>query len=205
MRQLETQFISGDGGFGASPLTYKQIVRNDKFAVYERSHSDGRVKDYETIKIKVLKAGSRIFKEVLTEDEERYPGTSEFGRSAWSFTGNGKTAAISKFNQLTEDLSEKDNPKQVVADQGFEALVAKKMGATPKTRGRKRKERPEIVYPTVEQWVMKDLLKANPQWNQPLAYIQLQKDMKKGKVKEVARVKNVSGRGRAAVVYRFNG
>lgn len=103
----------------------------------------------------------------MTEDEERYTGTSEFGRSAWSFTGNGKTAAISKFNQLTEDLSEDLKKKEVVEDEGFEATVVTKLNAEPKIRGRKRKERPEIVYPTVEQWVMKDLLKANPQWNQP--------------------------------------
>mgnify|MGYP003344862314 CR=1 FL=1 len=201
MKQLETQFVSGEGGFSATPLTYTQVVRNEKFAVYERS-LDGKVKDYETIKIKLLKAGTRIFQQVLTEDEERYPGTSEFGRSAWSFSGNGKDAAMNKFNKLTEDQNEDSESKEVVEDKGFKALVTKKLTQEPKIRGRKRKERPTIVYPVVEQWLMKDLLTLNPQWSQPLAYIQLKKDMGMGKVKEVARIKSQSGRGRAAVAYR---
>lgn len=201
MIKLKEKFVSGDGGFSATPLTYTQVIRNNNFAVYERS-LDGKVKDYETIHIKILKAGTRIFQQVLTEDEERYPGTSEFGRSAWSFTGNGKNAAINKFNQLTEDKNEAVEPKKVVEDKGFKALIENKLSQKPKIRGRKRKERPAIVYPTVEQWLMKDLLTLNPKWNQPLAYIQLKKDVGLGKVKEVARIKNQTGRGRASVAYQ---
>ena len=201
MKQLETQFVSGEGGFSATPLTYTQVIRNNNFAVYERS-LDGKVKDYETIHIKILKAGTRIFQQVLTEDEERYPGTSEFGRLAWSFTGNGKNAAINKFNQLTEDKNEAVKPKKIVEDKGFKALIKNKLSQEPKIRGRKRKERPTIVYPTVEQWLMKDLLTLNPKWTQPLAYIQLKKDVGLGKVKEVARIKNQTGRGRASVAYQ---
>lgn len=200
MIKLKEKFESGDGGFSAAPLFYTQIVRNDKFAVYERSR-DGKVKDYETIKVKILKAGTRIFQQVLTEDEERYPGTSEFGRSAWSFSGDvksAKVAAVNKFNKLTEDL----NPKQVVEDKEFEALVSAKLNKEPKIRGRKRKERPTLVYPVVEQWFMKDLITLNPKWTQPLAYIQLKKDVGLGKVKEVARIKNQTGRGRASVAYQ---
>jgi hypothetical protein len=48
---------------------------------------------------------------------------------------------------------------------------------------------------------MKDLLVSNPSWTQPSAYVQLQKDIKDGKIKEVARVKSASGRGKPAVIY----
>lgn len=200
MKTLETQYVSGEGGFAATPLTYTQLVRNDKFAVYQRSHEDGRVKDFETIKIKIIKAGTRIFNNVTTEDEERYPGTSEFGRYAWSF-GN-KEAAINRYNKLNEDQNKDVESKEVVEDTEFKALVMAKIDKTPKIRGRKRKERPSLVYPVVEQWLMKDLLTLNPEWSQPLAYIQLKKDVGNGKIKEVDRIKSQSGRGRASVAYR---
>ena len=48
---------------------------------------------------------------------------------------------------------------------------------------------------------MKDLLLNNPTWSQPRAYIQIQKDIKAGLVKEVDRVKNASGSGKPSVVY----
>jgi len=199
MIQLEKQFVSGDGGFGANPLTYKQVVRNDKFAVYERSR-DGVVKDYETIKVKILKVGTRIFKEIVAEDTERYPGTSEFGRLAWSFGGQGgKEAALRKYETLNKEVVEKVEKVDSEELGAVKATVPKVNGQ----RGRPRVERPTLTYPATEQWVMKDLLVLNPKWSQPLAYIQLQKDVKGGVVKEVARIKNPSGRGRAMVGYRM--
>lgn len=99
MKQLEKQFISGAGGFSFNPLTYTQIVRNDRYAVYERSREE-KVKDYETIKIKVIKAGTQIFNKTVIEDEEHYPGTSEFGRTAWSFAD--KTAALKRYDTLSK-------------------------------------------------------------------------------------------------------
>lgn len=201
MKLLDVNFISGDGGFGADPLTYKQLVRNDKFAVYERSR-DGVVKDYETIKIKVLKAGTRIFKQVLDADEERYPGTSEFGKTAWSYGGvpsAALSAAMDKFEKLSKAKDEVEEPET------FEAIVASELNVEPKQRGRKRMERPPLVYPATEQFGMKDLVTVNDKWNQPMIYVQLQKDIEGGMVVEVGRVKNDSGRGKPSVVYKTVG
>jgi hypothetical protein len=201
MKTLETQFVSGDGGFGATPLTYNQVARDGNFAIYERSRS-GKVKDFEVINIRILKAGTKIFQQTVAEDTERYPGTSQFGSYAWSFTSLG--AAQTKLAKLVAERDEVkvEKKKEVVDGDGFMEALTAKMNLPKKQRGRKRKERPSLVYPTGNQWLMKDLLVLNKAWTQPLAYIQLQKDMKAGAVVEVARIKSASGRGRAAVAYR---
>lgn len=109
MKKLEKEFISGAGGFSINPLTYRQVKRNDVAAVYERL-LDGRTKDYEVFKIKVLKKGTQIFEKIVEEDEEHYPSTNEFGRIAWSF-GNLE-AALNTFEELTkapeEELTKKN-------------------------------------------------------------------------------------------------
>lgn len=57
----------------------------------------------------------------------------------------------------------------------------------------------DLIYPT--DFSMKDLLVANPRWSQPTAYVQVQKDIKNGMIKEVGRVKSATGRGKPAVIY----
>ena len=119
MITLEKEFVSGEGGFSQSPLIYTQIIRNDNFAVYQSSDSDGKVKDYEVFRIKIQKAGLVIFQKTIMEDTECYTVTSAFGKSAWTFHGaNGKQAAINKFNELNtaqavkneEETNESETP-----------------------------------------------------------------------------------------------
>lgn len=88
MIALEKEFVSGEGGFSAEPLTYKQVKREGLVAVYERSR-DGKVKDYEVIIIRVDPKG-KVFKfpggvvKTLDDDKENYPSTGQWGKVAWS-------------------------------------------------------------------------------------------------------------------------
>lgn len=112
MIKLEEKFTSGVGGFSQNPLTYTQVARVGLAAVYERS-LDGKVKDYETIRIKITPAGTSIFNQPpSTDDEECYPSTGQWGKWAWSF-GN-KEAALSKLKTLGEiadaEEAEEENP-----------------------------------------------------------------------------------------------
>jgi hypothetical protein len=100
MIELEKEFISGEGGFSADPLTYTQLKRNEKAAVYMRS-KDGKPYDYETFLIKVKPKGTRIFQKILEDDEECYPSSSQFGRIAWSFNDIG--LAMHRLHELTTD------------------------------------------------------------------------------------------------------
>jgi len=109
MITLQERFTSGVGGF-VPPLNYIQLTRNDKVAVYQRSHSDGTIKDFETFLIKILPKGTQVFQTTTEDDEEKYAATSSFGRIAWSFHGtNGKQAAINKFNELNTAQAVKDD------------------------------------------------------------------------------------------------
>ena len=97
MIKLREKFVSGEGGFSTDPLTYTQLARTDKVAIYERSR-DGKVKDYEVFKIKILPKGTQVFQTTTVDDEEKYPGTSQFGFIAWSFCNKG--AAMARYNEL---------------------------------------------------------------------------------------------------------
>ena len=119
MISLETNFTSGVGGFSTEPLTYNQIARGGLVAVYERSRN-GKVKDYETIRIKIVPRGTSIFNAPPSvDDAEMYPSTGQFGKFAFSFHGiTGKESALSKMKELLQetaaDLEETEHPTEKV-------------------------------------------------------------------------------------------
>ena len=156
MKLLETEFVSGVGGFsGADVLTYKQIIRSDKAAVYERSR-DGIIKDYETIVIKVNPKGFQIFSGTpLEDDTECYPSTGQWGKKGWSFKSKG--AAIARFNDLSNiiHLGDIGNDEDEVTPTETEATPA-----TPGRRGRAPKVRVALNVPTGE-FTVKELCELN--------------------------------------------
>ena len=100
MKLLEKTFVSGEGGYSSDPLTYILVDRTKDTAVYQRLQN-GKIKDYEVFNIKILAKGTKIFSKIIEEDEERYPATSQFGFSAWSY--NNKLAALHRFKELNKD------------------------------------------------------------------------------------------------------
>ena len=114
MITLETNFTSGVGGFSQEPLTYKQVAREGLIAVYERSR-DGKVKDYETIRIKIVPRGTSIFNAPPSVDDvENYPSTGTWGKQGFSFYN--QEAALNKMTQLlqdtADDLEETEHPTE---------------------------------------------------------------------------------------------
>jgi len=99
MKKLETHFISGEGGFSVFPLIYTQLARSSIAAIYERSR-DGKPRDYEVFKIKVARTGTRTFSRILKEDQEQYPSTSNWGKTAWTF--NDRERAFAKYAELNK-------------------------------------------------------------------------------------------------------
>ena len=179
MKKLDIEFVSGEGGFSIEPLTYKQLIRNDNFAVYSRSRN-GKIKDYEVFRIRILKEGTNIYGKVTTEDSEQYAVTSSWGRLAWSF-GN-ETSALNKFEELTNEF--------VPADE-----------SAPKTRGRAKVERPDLVIPNKDKFAMIDLEEANPEpWNRNLIYVEIQKRISNGELKEAGYAEK-EGKGKKPVLY----
>ena len=115
MIKLETTFVSGEGGFSADPLTYKQLARTDTVAMYERSR-DGKVKDYEVFRIKILPKGTKVFQTITEDDQEKYPGSSQFGFIAWSF--NNLSAATRRYEELNKEAAgadEEEKPAKTIA------------------------------------------------------------------------------------------
>lgn len=115
MIKLEKTFVSGEGGFSTDPLTYTQLARTEDTAIYERSRN-GVARDFEVFRIKILPKGTKIFANITTDDEEKYPGTSQFGSIAWSF--NNRAMAMKRFDQLSKEAgikaAEALEPKKAV-------------------------------------------------------------------------------------------
>ena len=186
MKQLDTEFVSGIDGFSATPLTYKQIVRNANYAIYQRSR-DGVVKDYEVIKIRVLKQGTQIFQNIIEEDTEQYAVTSSWGRCGWSF-GN-LTAAQNKYIDLTN------------AQNAIEEVEGYDVNA-PVKRGRTAKVRAEVTYPTTDKWTVSDILTINLDYDRPTISLFLKKQIENNKVKLVGHAEKSDGqRGKPANIY----
>ena len=115
MINLEETFVSGSGGFSSDPLTYKQLKRNEKVALYERSHS-GKVTDYEVFLIRIDSKGKTIqfpngVVKVFDDDTEQYPATGVFGQTAWSCINLER--ATTQYERLIkmENISNNDSVK----------------------------------------------------------------------------------------------
>lgn len=179
MIRLQTTFVSGAGGFpGKERLTYTQLKRNDVAAVYERSRN-GKVYDHEVFLIKVKKAGTYKLPngkvQVLEEDKEQYPSSSQFGLSAWS---GGLGFVMHRFYELThgkvkeivdetgaaedgEDVDDEGNAPVEASPEPSEPPPVTTGDAPKRGRGRPRKtEKVVLNLPDVE-FSVKELAELN--------------------------------------------
>jgi hypothetical protein len=104
MKTLELEFVSGDGGFSQDPRIFKQIARSEFAAIYSRMTSEGRSEGFEVFKITVKKEGAECFGKIYEEDEEEYPSTGKFGKSAWAVVSEARAREI--FEQLNKEAVE---------------------------------------------------------------------------------------------------
>ena len=189
IKTLDTTFQANYNGTGTS--TFTQIKRNDKVAIYVRQWEDGH-KVWEVFTIKTLKAGAQIFNQTLSEDTEMYPGTSAFGRSAWSC--NSLERAEYRFDVLTNGETAEEAVEEV--EEASEVKVE-----TPGRRGRPSVTRSALVIP-VGNFCMQDVVNKNPEYTKPVCYIELQKLIKQNKVEVIGNKDNASGRGKKIVIYQ---
>lgn len=144
---LEETFTSAAGGFAGEPLNYKQVIRSDKAAVYERSR-DGIIKDFETIKIRITPSGTvqkfpNGVTKITEDDTENYATTSLWGKIGWSF--KNKQAAINKFNELNSVQAVKDDSE----DEPMAVNVASKINNTT------------FIFPATANFSTKDFAETN--------------------------------------------
>jgi hypothetical protein len=191
MKTLEKEFVQNSDKRGDN--TFRQVKRNEYAAIYQRFTMDGKPREFEVFQIKVA-GGTEIFGRYY-DKYEAYPGTSAFGRTAWST--NSRERAEQIFNEITKGKGKR------WADSTARAVKVKvQIVKNPKGRrgGRKRMVRPAVILPK-KKFCMKDLLSANPAgWTQPSLYIELMQLKKASRVEEVERVSG--GRGRAVVFYQ---
>jgi len=181
MKTLETTFVSAAGGFANEPLTYTQITRTQKFAVYQRER-DGVIKDYEVFEIKIDPKG-KVQKfpngsiKVVEDDTEKYASTNQFGRIAWSFKNRG--GALHRFNELC-------NPQLAAAilvnEEDTDPVEQTAPVATGR-RGRAKGERPLLVVGEGE-FSCKELAAAN-NVEYPVAVVFIREAIEAGTLKFV--------------------
>jgi hypothetical protein len=198
MKLLDQVIETNADGMGTMRFTQVKKVGTPSLNcyIYRRDRMDGTFFSYEIFMAKQRKKGDKLPNgTVEAEDRERFVTKNDFGFTA-SETRN-LTHAEKLLTDFVQKLNDKANPP--VEDEEDEPVM--KALVAPKQRGRKRIDRPNLVYPTADKWFMKDLLAANPIWNQPLAYCQLQKDITNGLIVEVDRVR-VNAKGKPSVRYK---
>lgn len=208
MKLIDRQFVKNYDKNGDMTFTQVKMVETPSLNcyIYRRDRMDGTFFSYEVFYSKRRHKGDKLPGGLVeAEDREVYPTCNSFGFNA------KETNDIHRAEQFLSEFVKKLNDKELgktksefTDSEDFVKALESKLEVTPKVkgqRGRKRIERPEMQYPTIQQFGMKDILKMNEKYNQPLAYQQLQKDIKGGVVVEVGRVKSSSGRGKPSVVY----
>lgn len=201
MIELEKEFVSGAGGFSDNPLTYTQLKRNEKAAVYMRSR-DGKPYDYETFLIKVKPKGTRIFQKVLADDEECYPSCSQFGRIAWSYSNIGM--AMLRFHELThgkvkEEVVEGEEDSQ--DEPTVEAKAPKASAPAPEENEEmeaKPYKGPDLIIPVGEFSTKQLAAHNNVQY--PIAFLFRKDAERKGKIK-FSRKQKADGRGKPTDIF----
>ena len=200
MKLLEKRFTANHEKMGEMEfLQIKKIETSTlNVYIYQRNRLDGSFFSYETFyALRRFKGQPLPGGQVEAESRERYPKGNSFG-----FTARESRSLVQAeifLQEFVKELQKKEDKRNGVVDQDLLDLVKAKLNAPKGKRGRKRKDRPEIVYPK-DQWFMKDLLVLNSGYSQPLAYQQLQKDIKSGLVVEVERIR-LGSKGKPSVRY----
>ena len=122
-KPIKTEFRwTGDGCGNACARLFKQIKRVGDLAIYERTVEKTGLNDgYEVIKIG--RHNGYTLGGQFVEPAETYPGSSQFGKSAWLCLNLNRAEQL--FNEKVEEVKKVD------------ALIAS--GHAPKKRGRPRK------------------------------------------------------------------
>jgi hypothetical protein len=119
MKNLPIEKIwSGDGLGASGAVTLKQVIRNEKVAVYNRlkkGHSEG----FEVFIIGfALKGAPLPGGGTEAEDRERYPTANTFGRTAWFVSGPGAEGrAIELFEKLGKGKIQVDTTAEPDSDE----------------------------------------------------------------------------------------
>lgn len=179
---LEKEFVSGEAGFSANPRRYTQVKRNESAAIYAVSVANsGHLTGYEVFKIKVDPKGKQIFAKVVEDDTEKYPSTSDFGRSAW-FVINMERAN-EYFDQITQKAIEVS--EETVNDESPEVIRTDYKG-------------PTFNFPTTE-FSVNDLAEFNKA-QYPQAYLFVKDALAKGSIKYV-RDERRAAKGKPTKIY----
>lgn len=197
MIELEKEFKSGDGGFSANPLTYTQLKRNEKVAIYMRSR-DGKPFDFEVFLIKVKKKGTQIFQKILEDDTECYPSSSQFGRTAWSFSSQG--LAMCRFQDLINgDVNDENAPDETpeVINAPINPNPVVKINDDNDDDAKPYKG-PDLTIP-VGEFSTKQLAEYN-KVQYPIAFLFRKEAEKNGKIK-FSRKQKAEGRGKPTDIF----
>jgi len=122
---LKTSFTwTGDGYGSFNAIEFTQVKRVEDVALFERKAKTGRL-DWEVIKVgrhNGYELGGQY-----VEPAETYPGSSQFGKSAWHF--NDLALAEIKFDEVLSEMR--------IRKAANEAILA--AGGTLPKRGRPKK------------------------------------------------------------------
>lgn len=201
MKHLESEFKSNADQCGLH--TFKQIKYTNKGALYQRIRSDGTTHSFETFKIKVVKAGTKLPNGLqVTEDYVKYPTKNDFGK--WAYSCHSLNHAESRYEQIVkENLNTEDIEVDLGSDDSESIKTNDQIGATKGKRGRKAKTVKMPIPKKGEKFTMKNLMAWSGE-SQPILYIRLKSLVEAGMVNIAGEVREAHTRGKAQILYISN-
>ena len=198
MKKLEKEFVRNADQTGN--MTFRQIKRTDRVAMYERRTKDNRVFCYEVFVVKIVPKGTVFAKGAppTTEDAESYPGARSFGRLAKCV--HSLEHAEHEYKKLIDYIKQLDS-SELVADGETEVLDnATEPGDSGPKRGRKAKEIKMPIPKKGEKFTMKRLMAWSGE-SHPNLYNRLKVLIEAGLVGIAGEVRTANTRGKAQILY----
>ena len=192
MIKLQTQFTTNADKTG--DMTFEQVKRTSRVAMYKRTYPNGKLHSYEVFEIFVVKAGAKLPNGcVVAEDYEKYCTANS--RNAYFCSSEAR--ALIRYKELIAQIANRtiDN---VTAETTVGEVVETSGNVTRGKRGRKSVVRPEIVIPTTPTFTINDILKLNSSWTKPTLYLAVKSH---SGIKFVGTKQNVGCRGKATNLY----
>lgn len=171
--------------------TFTQVRREKNVAAYRRNKvTNNHFEGFEVFLIKVVKAGAALpGGGKVAEDYEQYPGSSAFGKHAWSIGGAEKDAE-KRAMKLFDSLLKTEIPVVVEA----ETEETETVPVARVVRGEVTLKLPDNPF------TQRELAAANDLENYKAVYSDLQKMLKSGVLKVVG--EKQAGRGKAAKLFQ---
>jgi len=207
MKKLAKKFEMNTDAMGT--MIFEQVAREDNVVIYKRSYMDNRFHSFEVFETKVIPKGNKLpGGKFVEESYEKYASSGQGGAYCKFISDKDENAAMDRAEQAMKKIlaliANRESKSSSKSSGVYNLTTSDDLTdiTAPKRKGRPSVVRPEVIFPSVNRWTMRDLMASNPEWNQPGLYTKvIVPGRSNGTIVEVAEIRNPSGKGKPSKIY----